>query len=123
MSKSKILTPMGSIYDSTIIGSGAKVPKIKSVKPTGSQVLIEFLTSQEMLGTSLAVNEKTDLKVPLQGYVRSVGPNFKSSDYGFNIGDRVTVSGSGIHVPNWDNIHRDRFLMEPSSIKGVIIEE
>jgi hypothetical protein len=33
---------MGSIYDSTIIGSGAKVPKIKSVKPTGSQVLIEF---------------------------------------------------------------------------------
>ena len=118
MSKNKILTPLGTEFN-----SAPPVPKIKSVRPCGAQVLIEFLTPQEMLGTSLAVNEKMDLKVPLQGYVRAVGPNFKSTDYGFDLGDRVTVSGAGIHVPNWDNISRDRFLMEPTSVKGVIIEE
>jgi hypothetical protein len=120
MSKSKILTAAGTNFDTHVIGS--TVPKIKSVRPCGAQVLIEFLTSQEMLGTTLSVGEKIDLKVPMQGYVRAVGPNFKSSDYGFDIGERVTVSGAGIHVPNWDNSHRDRFLMEPSSVKGVIIE-
>jgi hypothetical protein len=118
MSKNKILTPAGTVFNSAV-----PVPKIKSVKPCGAQVLIEFLTQQEMLGTTLVVNEKMDLKVPLQGYVRAVGPNFKSSDYGFDIGDRVTVSGAGIHVPNWDGINRDRFLMEPTSVKGVIVEE
>jgi hypothetical protein len=123
MAKSKILTPAGSTYDSglTLVG-GSLVPKVAGVRPCGSQVLIEFLTSQELLGTTLSVGEKIDLKVPMQGYVRCVGPNFKSEDYGFNIGDRVTVSGSGVHVPNWDDSHRDRFLMEPYSVKGVIIE-
>jgi hypothetical protein len=118
MSKNKILTPLGTEYTNS-----SPVPKVKGVRPCGAQVLIEFLTSQEMLGTSLVVNDKTDLKVPLQGYVRATGPNFKSSDYGFDVGDRVTVSGAGIHVPNWDGIARDRFLMEPSSVKGVIVEE
>lgn len=123
MAKSKILSPVGSAYESelTVVG-GSTVPKVVGVRPCGAQVMIEFLTSQELLGTSLTVGDKLDLKMPMQGYVRAVGPNFHASDWGFNIGERVTVSGTGVHVPNWDGSHRDRFLMEPHSVKGVIVE-
>jgi hypothetical protein len=124
MAKSKILSATGENFDTglTVVG-GSTVPKIVGVKPCGSQVLIEILTQQEMLGTSLAVGDKLDLKVPLQGYIRAAGPNFKSVDYGFDVGDRVTVSGAGVHVPNYDGCHRDRFLMEPHAIKGIMIED
>ena len=123
MAKSKILSPAGTAFNNELtIINGSTVPKVVGVRPCGSQVLIEFLTPQEQLGTSLSVGEKMDLKVPMQGYVRSAGPNFKASDWGFDIGDRVTVSGTGIHVPNYDGIHRDRFLMEPHSVKGIMIE-
>lgn len=123
MVKSKILTPVGSAFSNELsIVGGSAVPKVAGVRPCGAQVLIEFLTSQELLGTNLSVGDKIDLKVPMQGYVRAAGPNFRPSDYGFDIGDRVTVSGSGVHVPNWDGSHRDRFLMEPHAVKGVIIE-
>lgn len=101
----------------------AVVPKIKGVQPCGSQVLIEMLTVQELAGTSLAISDKTDLKVPMQGYVRAVGPAFKPNDWGFNVGDRVLVSGSGVLSPNYDNCHRDRFFMEPHAIRSVLTEE
>lgn len=124
MAKSKILSPVGSSFDSelTIVGASS-VPKVVGVKPCGSQVMIEFLTTQELLGTTLTVGDKLDLKMPMQGYVRATGPNFRAADWGFDIGDRVTVSGTGIHVPNYDGIHRDRFLMEPHAVKGIIVEE
>ena len=122
MSKSKILTAAGTVYDSAVVGGGASIPKIKTVLPTGSQVLVEILTPQEMMGTNLTVTDKVDLKVPLQGYIRATGPAFKSSDWGFGIGDRVLISGGGVMAPNYDDCHRDRFFMEPHAIKSVLVE-
>lgn len=81
MSK-KILTPTGEAFTSL-------VPKIVDVKPAGCQILVEILTPQEMANTSIALSDKTDLKVPLQGYVRAVGPKFSSDDWGYGVGDRV----------------------------------
>jgi hypothetical protein len=124
MAKSKILTTDHDTFaaDLPIVGQGGNVPKIKDVKPCGSQVLVEILTPQELMGTNLAVSNKVDLKVPLQGYVRAVGPGFKSDDWGFGLGDRVLISGSGVMAPAYDDCHRDRFFMEPASIKSVLVE-
>lgn len=127
MAKSKILTPSGLSISSTtpIIGEQTftPVPEITGVKPCGAQVLIEILTVQELANTSITISEKTDLKVPLQGYVRAAGPTFKSEDWGFKVGDRVLISGGGVMAPNYDECHRDRFFMEAHAIKGVLNEE
>lgn len=109
-----IINPVGEPISST--------PKVTGVKPVGSQVLIEILTPQEIMGTSLTISEKTDLKVPLQGYVKDVGPSFASASWGFAVGDRVLISGSGVLAPNYDNSHRDRFFMEPTAVKAVLAE-
>ncbi len=98
------------------------VPKVAGVTPTGSQVLVEILHPQELMGTTLHVDAKTDVKVTLQGYVLAVGPAVKVEEWGFKIGNRVLVSGGGVMAPNHDGSHRDRFLMEPQSIKGVLTE-
>ena len=99
------------------------VPKISGVKPIGSQVLIEMLTAKELMGTSLAITDKVDLKVPFQGYVRATGPSFKAEDWGYTVGDRVLISGSGVMAPNYDSSDRNRFFMEPTAIKSVLIEQ
>lgn len=98
------------------------VPKIKDLKPVGSQVLVEILTPNEIMGTNLAISEKVDLKVPLQGYVKAVGPSFNSESWGFSVGNRVLISGSGVMAPNYDNSNRDRFFMEPTAIRSVLVE-
>lgn len=98
------------------------MPKIVGVSPCGAQVLLELLTHQEMMNTCLTVTGEADRTVPHQAYVRSAGPNFKAQDWGFKVGDRVLISGSGVLAPNYDDSHRDRFLMEPSAVKCVLEE-
>lgn len=99
-----------------------RVPKVAGVAPCGSQVLVEILTPQELMNTSFSISDKTDLKVPLQGYIRAVGPAVKLEDWGFKVGDRVLISGGGVMAPNYDDSHRDRFFMEPTAFKAVLTE-
>jgi co-chaperonin GroES (HSP10) len=124
---SKILTPGGLSLSSDVpllgeINPHPRSPLVTGVKPCGSQVLIEILTAQELANTNITISEKTDLKVPLQGYVRAVGPGFKGEEWGFKVGDRVLISGGGVMAPAYDDCHRDRFFMEPHSVKSVLIE-
>lgn len=126
MAKSKIITPGNeSIVDgmgfSAVSEEHPRSPKIVGVKPTGSQVLIEMLTAQELANTNITISG--DLKVPLQGYVRAVGPGFRETDWGFTVGDRVLISGGGVIAPTYDDTHRDRFFMEPHAVKSVLVEE
>lgn len=128
MAKSKIVTPENLSFsaETHLFGQTPefeRIPEIKGVRPCGSQVLVEILTAQELANTAIQISEKTDLKVPLQGYIRATGPGFKSEDWGFDIGDRVLISGSGVIAPTYDGTHRDRFFMEPHAIKTVLIEE
>jgi len=95
---------------------------IKNVVPCGAQVLLEVLTPQELMNTMLTVTANTEVRQPLQAYVRAAGPSFKAEDWGFDIGDRVLLSGSGVMSPNWDDCHRERFLMEPHAVKAVLTE-
>lgn len=96
-------------------------PSIKCVQPCGSQILVEVLTPQELMNTVLKLSDGTDPKVPLQGYIKAVGPSH-SEAWGFKIGDRVLISGSGVLAPNTTGTHRDTFLMEPMAIKAVLSE-
>lgn len=96
------------------------IRSVKGVSPCGSQVLVEVLTQKELMETFLEVSEGVDAKVPLQGYIRAKGPG--AINWGFEVGDRVLISGTGVMAPNYDETHRDRFLMEPSAIKAVLNE-
>jgi hypothetical protein len=98
------------------------IPTVASVRPCGSQVLIEMLTAQELMNTTLKLSDGTDPKVPMQGYVRAVGPSFNEA-WGFKVGDRVLISGSGVLAPNASlKSGRDSFLMEPVSVRAVLVE-
>jgi hypothetical protein len=122
MAKSKLLAVDGGSIVSAE-ETMTMVPKIKGLQPCGSQVLVEMLTVQELSGTSLTISDKTDLKVPMQGYIRATGPSFQAKEWGFGVGDRVLISGGGVLAPNHDECHRDRFFMEPHSIKSVLLEQ
>lgn len=123
MAKSKLLTPMDDISDVPLIGGFKPVPKITNLKPAGSQLLVETLTLQELANTPISISDKTDLKVPMQGYIRAHGPLARMEEWGLKIGDRVIISGGGVLAPNYDDCERDRYLMEPTAIKCVLIEE
>jgi co-chaperonin GroES (HSP10) len=100
-----------------------KVPKVKGVKPTGSQLLIEILTPQELTSSTIHIaSSGNDSKVPLQGYIVAMGPSVKNVDWGFKVGDRVLISGFGVMAPKYDDSNRDRFLMDPSVVKCVLEE-
>jgi co-chaperonin GroES (HSP10) len=91
---------------------------VKKCRPCGSQILLELLTAQEMLGTKLIVNETKTMK-EFQAIILGIGP-LVSDTYGFKLGDRVLISGNGTPVPNYDGSERDKVLMEPSAIKAVL---
>lgn len=86
--------------------------------PCGNQILLELLTSQEMLNTKIIVNETKNIK-EFQALVLEIGP-LVSENYGIKKGDRVLLSGNGVPVPNYDNSERDKILMEPQCIKAIL---
>lgn len=88
-------------------------------KPCGSQVLLEMLTVQEMMGTELIMTNKKPVG-EYQAVVLAVGPSVKNDDWGFKVGDRVLLSGNGVPVPDFNNSGKDKVLMDPFSIRGVL---
>ena len=102
------------------------VPSVKEVKPCGNLVLLEILTAQEVLGTQLSVggNSETLGGAP-QAYVIAVGPRLESeNNFGFGVGDRVILStGAAVPVPRPSDSHRDRVLVDPAAVRGVVVED
>lgn len=87
------------------------------VKALGNQVLVELLSKQEIMNTTLYVGEgKNDSP---QGVVADIGP-LVNKDYGLEVGARVIISGTGTPVPKEGE--RERVLLLPDSLKGVIVE-
>ena len=117
--------------NATILGSDGesakKVPSVVGVNPCGSQVLIELLTAQEALGTILQIDSSASINGAPQGYVVKMGPKV-ASDWGFKVGDRVTLHGNYTPLPEGQKLDRknpDRpwILVEPIQIKAVFVEE
>lgn len=113
MSKSKLVVP-----ETTQTSS---VPRIKAVHPYGSKILVEMLKADEMLGTTLYIDEKAKVDTAAQGYVVEVGSELKDSGLE---GKRVYWEGRGIPVDDpRANKGRVRALLEIHNIKAVIEEE
>lgn len=112
MAKLKLTDVTGQVISS--------VPSVKGVKPVGAQILVEFLSAQEALGTKLHVSEETKVGAP-QGYVLALGPQIDEK-WGISVGDRVICSGNFTPCPEVKN---DRMLglVEPHVVKGVLIED
>lgn len=105
--------------------TSSAVPSIKGVVPCGSQVLVELLTAQEALGTILQIDSSATVTGAPQGYVRKLGPKVLE-DWGFKIGDRVTLHGNYTPLPEGnierEHSHRPWILIEPSQIKAILLE-
>ena len=105
----------------------ASQKKIGSVKPLGSQVLIELLTYDEQHPQEGALitnaNKKFGKDEARHGWVRAIGPCVKDTDWTFKVGDRVLINGSGTPVPKFVG-HNDRewVLLEPYTLKAVLEE-
>jgi co-chaperonin GroES (HSP10) len=108
-----------------------KQPPIRHVKPLGGQVLVEIYTEEEVSGSQLFLPDNAKNKGGLgvggapQGRVLDIGPGL-SSEFGVKIGDRVLLQGSFVPLPKiMDNRDgdRERALVEPHTIKAVLIEE
>jgi co-chaperonin GroES (HSP10) len=97
------------------------VPKISGIKPTGSQILVELLTPQEVLGTGMIVGDQAEVGSP-QAYILDFGPSLKAEEAGLQIGNRVLLQGSYVPVPKFDDNARRRGLVELHGVKAVLEE-
>ena len=126
MSKKNTLAPAPKIFgyepEPFLLSSTPAAPKIVGVKPTGSQIMIELLTAQEVLGTTMLVNDdQADVGSP-QAYVVAFGPGVKVDDISFKVGDRVLLQGSYVPIPKFDSNPRRKGLVEMHGIKAVLEE-
>jgi co-chaperonin GroES (HSP10) len=100
------------------------VPKVAGCTPIASQVVVEFLTAKEVIGTGLHVGAEAKLTSAPQGYVLAIGPKVDTATYGIKVGDRVIMSGGFTPLPEYctGSNERQRGLVEPHCIKGVLLE-
>jgi len=97
--------------------------KVIGCRPVGSQVLVEHLTDNEMLGTTLHLPDGTNQSAEVQqSYVLAVGPGFEKGNWGFGVGDRVMVVGSYNPVPKFDESTREKGIIEPHNVRAVLEE-
>lgn len=99
--------------------------KVVDCDPVGFTILVEILTSQEVLGTRLHVGGDQKVGAP-QAYIRKIGPFVKEEkDYNFNEGDRVLLSGNYTPVPDMEGKGENERvfgIVEPHAIKAVLQE-
>ena len=98
-----------------------QVGSIVDAKATGSMVLIEMLTAQEVSGSVLLVGANTKVSSP-QGYIISIGPSLEADKWGIKLGDRVLLQGTYVPVPNKSVNGREIGAVQPHDIKCVLIE-
>jgi hypothetical protein len=128
MAKKSILELPAHSLESNIgavaISSTPKVPEIKGVKPSGSQILVELINDNEMPSkTTLTLPEGVSLdeaKYP-QAYVLKLGPALPE-DFWISVGSRVLLNGTGTNVPNYNNSPRKKLLVEPHTVKAQLEE-
>lgn len=101
-----------------------KTGKIIRVSPSGIQVLIEHLTTQETIGSKIIVGETADVGTP-QAYVLEIGAGLvdQRDKLGFKEGDRVLVQGKYIPVPKPDGQIRELGIINYTDIKAVLHED
>ena len=98
------------------------VPKITGVAPVGSQVLVEILNKDEVLGTKLHLVDNQDVMDTPQAYILAMGPRVKPEEWGFDVGNRIMLSGGFVEAPKFNDSERQIGTIEPNSVKAVLEE-
>lgn len=102
------------------------LPKVKSVSPFGSKILVEVLRDDEIMGTSLIVGAGSGSGATdgaPQAIIIKLGPTV-AEESGLKEGQRVYWSGKGTLVQDpTTNPGRSRALLEISNILAIINEE
>lgn len=127
----KVITPEGALTicnDEKVI----RQPAVKAVKPLGGQVLVEVYKEEEVSPESVIVlpeisRNKGDRGVggAPQGRVLDIGPGLPK-EFGIKVGDRVLLQGSFVPLPKLSDYRdgmRERALVEPHTIKAILLEE
>jgi len=99
--------------------------ELKKAVPCGTQVLVERIGDKELMkNTALEMPESyiaAQQGAP-QGFIRGVGVKTVPNDWGFDLGDRVVLSGSFTPLPEIQNdAGRQMILVEPHQIKAVLV--
>lgn len=113
--KPAILTPTLEEYVKPL-------PKIKSVHPFGSKILVEILRADEIMGTKLHIGDNAVADGAPQAYIVETGPTLPA-DCGIKKGQRIYWTGKGTQVedPSATN-KRVRAMLEISNVLGIIEE-
>lgn len=127
--KPLILTPPMVVSPAAAIGlpdARPPLPKVKSVTPFGSKILVETLRDDEIMGTSLYVGAGKGTGgsdgAP-QAVIVKLGPAVPN-DSGLKEGQRVYWTGKGTLVEDPQVTKgRSRALLEISNILAIIEED
>jgi hypothetical protein len=120
------MSKKNAIVDAAGIQIKQYAPKIKEAIPLGSQILVELLSPEDILGPqSIHIPDSGKIvQGAPQGYIRAIGPVVKKDDWGFNIGDRVVLQGSFVPLPEAVCQNgRMMSVVEPHVIKARLIEQ
>ena len=99
-----------------------QLPPVVAAHPIGSSILVECLKADEVLGTTLLIDENTDVGGAPQAYIVELGPTV-SPDFGLTVGMRVYWEGKGLAIDDPRAEHgRVRALLEIHNIKAIIEE-
>lgn len=116
MSSRFIIDPSGRNEETPVVA----VPKVKSVHPFGSTILVEMLNANEALGTKLTVKDTANVGAP-QAYVLELGPKL-DAEAGIKVGDRVMLQGTYVPVPKLPGDTRNRGVVELHNVKAILEE-
>lgn len=93
------------------------------ITPCGSQIIVELLTAKQILGTTLSIEGSgDDIGVPV-GVIRSIGPNVKPEDWGFEVGQTILIGGVVKLIPDElasKFVNCKLSIVEPNQIKAVL---
>jgi hypothetical protein len=98
--------------------------KVVDCCPVGYGILVELLSSQEAIGTTLQIDSRSKAAGAPQGYILKIGDFVnEEKQYPFKEGDRVLLSGGYTPVPSYhrDN-DRELGIVEPHAIKAILKE-
>ena len=100
--------------------------KVVDCEPVGAAILVEMLSSQEALGTTLHIEGKAQSGAP-QGSVLKLGPlvyGAGNAEGQVQVGDRVLLSGTFTPVPEFPRENgRMLGLVELHVIKAILAEK
>lgn len=105
-------------------GTQAKknLPKVKAIKPFGSKILVECLKADELVQTSLIIDESTEVGGLPQAYIVELGPNIQAHN-GLEVGQRIYWTGNGVGLEDVSENGRVLALLDMHNIQAVIEEE